>query len=543
MARTIEKVRLSEAEGSPQKLQRKRAILIATIVVLAFCARSYKLGSASLAEDEANKLFAVWCYKQGDFTANAEHPMLMKLLCLISTSAADAWNRFAGGRLAISEEVALRFPNALFGALTVIPLFLLANAILGFRVSLLASLMWALGLNAIWFNRITKEDTLMVFFMLWGYYLYNRAKSCSASDPGREERLYILSGIAFGLMMASKYFPHYYGLLALFYHLAGHDSRNNRPLTRRLKASHFGAMVLAFMALNPALFTPQTWRYLIRYVSEGFITHHGYLMMDRIYQNDISETPGGMPWYFYLLYFGVKIPPPLLLAFAIGFVEIFRRREPSPDSRGYLFLRIMLLFWLVPMSIVGSKFLRYTLALMPFFYMTAAVGAALLWDKAIRPLSGVWSHLPATAIFLIFVVAPGAVTVWNLPHLSLYVNAFGGGRAGYYFPHDEFYDLGVRECLRYIAENAPRGASVASEVPGVSQYYLERFGRSDIRVQVLSNPRFNLESDPPDFVLLQRGRYYFENQRYFGLIEDNYPLVWESRFRGAAASRVYKLIR
>src|SRR5262249_42617488 len=157
-------------------------------------------------------------YEQGDFTVNAEHPMLMKLLCFVSTKSATAWNQAIGNRvhLAVSEESALRFPNVLFGALTIIPLFLLLTALLGFEAGAITSLLWTFGLNAIWFNRITKEDTLLLFFILLGFYFYHRAKLCEEYEVARQEKFYALAGAAFGLMVCSKYFPHYIGLNALF---------------------------------------------------------------------------------------------------------------------------------------------------------------------------------------------------------------------------------------------------------------------------------------------------------------------------------------
>src|SRR5262249_11541385 len=181
-----------------------------------------RLDSSGLSEDETHKLFAVRSYYHGDFAVNAEHPMLMKMLCFVSIHSAALWNRSVGGKLGLllSDESALRLPNAIFGALTVAPLFLLAEVLFGFRVAMIASLLWGLGLNAIWFNRIAKEDTLMVFFTFLGYYLYTLAKSQPVEETNRQARLYGLAGAAFGLMIASKYFPHYFGLNALFFHLA-----------------------------------------------------------------------------------------------------------------------------------------------------------------------------------------------------------------------------------------------------------------------------------------------------------------------------------
>jgi len=535
--------------GLFNRLERRKLLIVIVAVALGFCARAYRLDAAGFAEDEANKIFAGRAYEQGDFTANAEHPMVMKMLCYASTRAASAWNRAAGQRLdlQVSEETALRLPNAAFGALTVIPLLLLTTGLLGFRVGSITSLLWALGLDAIWFNRTVKEDTLLVFFMLWGFYLYYRAKQLPASDVTGQERLYSLAGGAFGLMIASKYFPHYWALNALFYSLVGYDSRNNRPLTRAMWRKYFAAMLLAFVMFNPAAFFPQTWRYLWKYVNQEWLTHHGYLVMDKLFINDFLQTPGGNPWYFYFLFLGVKLPLPVLVAFAVGVAHIFWRRGSYPYSRGHIFLRMMLVFWLIPEAVVGTKFLRYSLSLMPLIYMTASVGIVLTWRSLFSLIRKAGAGMQgarvtaAVAVTAAFIIAPAVVTIRCLhnSHPSLYVNVFGRNRVGYFFPHDEFYDLGARESIRFIAETAPPAAKMASEIPGVVEYYLERFNRPDIRSEIISHPSFTLSRSRPDFVLLQRGRVYVENIENFNFIEKNFPIVQASVYEGAAASRVY----
>ncbi|HYP27403.1 MAG TPA: glycosyltransferase family 39 protein [Blastocatellia bacterium] len=557
--RTVDDLEVSYARtGSPTeerqlsltaRLRRKKFVIILFVVALAFCTRAYRLDSAGLAEDETNKIFAVRSYDQGDFTANADHPMLMKMLCYGSIRASQAWNNSVGTwpGLQIAEESALRLPNALFGALTVIPLFLFTTALFRFRVGLIAALLWAVGLNAIWINRVVKEDTLLVFFMFTGYYLYHLAKVRPASDSRGEEKLYSLAGAAFGMMMASKYFLHYFGQNALFYHLIGYDSRDNRPLSRASWLKFFAAIMLAFVIFNPAVLVPQTWRYLGKFISEDLITHHGYLVMDTLYLNDAGAMLAGTPWYLYYLFLLVKLPLPLLAAFLVGVVEIFRHRGDEQVARGYLFLRMMLFCWFVPMTLVGSKFLRYTLSLMPLIYMTAAIGAMVLWGltvKALRKMSVgevLARRASAAAVVAFVVIAPAFVTVRSLPYPSLYLNALGGGRTGFFFPHDEFYDLGARESIKYVAEHAPPGASIASEVPGVVQYYLERYNRPDIRSLIISHPDFDLLEDRPDYVMLQRGRTYFENLEDFRLLDGRLTPVQASTYNGADATRVYRL--
>ncbi len=545
----LEYPQLETERGIFHKLEQHKLLIVLITLAIAFAARVYRLDAASLAEDEANKLFAIRAYEQGDFTVNAEHPMVMKMLCYASLHTAAAWNNAVGdgAGLSITSEAAIRFPNALFGALTVIPLFLFTKVLLGFRVALITSMLWATGLDAIWFNRVGKEDTLLVFFMLTAFYVYNRAKQAPDSDATRQHRLYILAGAAFGLMIASKFFPHLFGLYVLFYHVVGYDSRNNRAKSGVIEMKFFAAMLLAFVAFNPAMFVPQTWRYLWKYVTENLMTHHGYLFMDELFINDISRTPGGAPWYYYFVFIWVKIPPPVIAAFLIGLIEIFRHRGRYPKSRGYLFLRIMLVFWLFPMALVGGKFLRYTLSLMPFLYMAAAVGIVVAWRALASLIRRASLDLQtariaaAVAVAIVFIILPARTAFANLPYPNLYVNALGGRRTGYFFPHDEFYDLGARESIRYIAENAPRGARLASEIPGVVEYYLERYNRRDIKSEIMSKPDFSLNESAPDYVLLQRGRVYFENQQNLDFIEKNFPLEQASTFNGAAATEVYRI--
>ena len=183
-------------------------LALALLIVLGFGLRVTQLGAIGFAEDEMNKLDAIHAYERGDFAANSEHPMVMKVLMWASLRGIPAG----------SDEAALRFPNALIGALTVIPLFLLTAAFFDRRHALLASAFWALGINAITLNRVGKEDSLLVFFMLFGFYFFLRAKQVSPADKPARNKRYAASAAAFGLMIASKYFPHYFGLNLLFHH-------------------------------------------------------------------------------------------------------------------------------------------------------------------------------------------------------------------------------------------------------------------------------------------------------------------------------------
>lgn len=515
--------------------------MLAIFVLLGFGLRLVDLSSVGFAEDEINKLEAVSAYERGDITPNAEHPMMMKAFIFVTVQVARAWNNLSA--IKISDEAALRFPNVLFGALTVIPLFLLTAAFFDRRTALIASALWAFGINAITYNRITKEDTLLVFFMLYAFYFYLKAKLASAFDPRSKKKYYTLSGASFGLMMASKYFPHYFGLNMLYFHLVRVREREPGEPPGKTPGIFFIMLAVAFLVANPAVLLPKTWEYLNAYTSGQLLTHTGYLMGEQLYKNNMSGTPfRATPIYFYLLYLIIKVPLPVIIALVTGLLVAVRR----PRHPGHAFLLLMFLLWIVPYSLMGAKWLRYTLSLLPFVYMLAAVGIAALMNMCASLLQSInkgrLAQL-ASAVLIIFFVAWPAWTAYAAgPHYAAYTNVLGGGRPGYYFPHDEFYDDGLREAIRFVCTDAPQGASIVGETPAVFRYYLEKFGRTDLQSRVLSDQKLDLVTvHKPAYIIIQKGRTYFENREKMAEVRARYKKVFDVQVRGESAAEVYKM--
>lgn len=532
-----------EAQGERVwTLDRGVALVLVLLVLLGFALRAHGIAKAGFAEDEINKLEAARAYGRGDITPNAEHPMLMKTLIFVSLKASQAWNAGAGAARQISEEAAVRLPNVVFGALTVIPLYLLTAAFFGQRTGLISALLWAFGVNAITYNRVAKEDTLLVFFMLFAFYFYLRAKQTSGYEPRAKKKFYLSSAVSFGLMFASKYFPHYFGLNMLYHHLVAQREREPGEPRGRTPAIFYPLVFITFLVANPAVLLPQTWRYLSAYSSEGLLTHHGYLMGEMLYPNQMSSTPFGTPVYFYLLFLAIKMPLPLLIAFVVGLVACVRRwRRP-----GEAFLLLMFVLWIVPYSLAGAKWLRYAHSLLPLIYMFAAVGIMWLLRLGASGIERGGKFAPLrivrALVFLFFVVLPAWFAYAASPHYATYTNALGAGRAGYYFPHDEFYDDGLREAIRYVAERAPERAALLHETPGVTRYYLQKFNRTDLDSRVLSAANFRLDDAPrPAYIILQRGRTYFENREKMNETRARGRKVYEGFVGGVSAVEVYEL--
>jgi hypothetical protein len=518
------------------RLQWRVVSTLVLLIVVGLGFRVSQLDAIGFAEDEVNKVDAVQAYERGDITANAEHPMLMKVLMYASVRVARAWH--PSGK-AISDETAFRLPNAIFGALTVIPLFLLTAAFFDRWTGLLAAGSWSCGVNAITFNRIGKEDTLLVFFMLFAFYFYLRAKQTSPINLKLRSRHYLLSGISFGLMLASKYFPHYLGLNAL-YHQYFHV-RKPKPGEPAGKTSliFYVALVVAFLIANPAVLMPQVWEYLNVYMGERLLQHSGYLFAGRLYKNTVSSTPfWGTPIYFYLVFMAIKIPLLVLASFIVGLIATIKhRRQP-----GYAFVLFMFLFWIVPYSLIGGKWLRYTLSLMPFVYMLAAIGVVALVRFAVVRLNAskqIKTIVAAVAV-VIFIVVPALTAYSARPHYALYTNALGARHVGYFFPHDEFYDDGLREAIKFVCDVAPPGAIIAHETPAATRYYLKRFGRIDLNSKTLSSPDFDVANIPGTaYIIVQHGRTYFENRDKINFVRANFSKIHEEKVNGLTAAEVF----
>jgi 4-amino-4-deoxy-L-arabinose transferase-like glycosyltransferase len=488
-------------------ISRAKARVVALIVVtsLAFGYRAVALSTYGLSDDEVNKVQAIEQYRHGNFGANAEHPMLMKLAMWGSVDLASAWNHIAPAGETIAIESALRFPNVLAGTLTTLVLFGLAELLFGTGVAIIASLLWALDVNAIAINRIGKEDTFLLFFFLLAMWCYERAKRHGATDPIGAERWYGRSGASFGLMLASKYMPHYLGIYALFNVIADRHPGANRPNQIR----YYGAMVAAFIAANAVILLPATWQYCMRYVVGTDLVHHGYLYAGQLWVTNIPISPLGVPPTFYLRVLATKVPLAVLGATVAGLVELVRRRR----ERGFVLLRVWLVFVLIPYSLMAAKFMRYALPLFAVVDLVAAIGfvAGIGWLLRKSWLSRVTRVTVSLLTLVVSIVALGTGLQTAHPFYSLFRNAVGEriAAAGETFP-EEAYDYGVREAVAAIAGTREPSTVVVSDAPAVVAYYLKAAGRTDLQVRSLSGQGIPY-GHRPSWVIVQDDHATFES--------------------------------
>ena len=517
------------------------------MLLVGFGLRVTQLGAEGLSEDELNKLQAVEDYRAHGLTAaNGEHPMLMKALLTASVVAAERWNEssFVAGSpsLRVSTEAALRFPGALFGTFISLLIYLLATEIFGLEVGLIAAALWALDPSGISFNRIAKEDTFLVFFFLLANYFWLRSQRVAESGSGRPEPYYWATAASFGAMLASKYLPHFFGISVSYYWIFQGIKATRWRLGRRRWLIFFAVMGAAFLICNPTILLPQTWHEMRVFAGEKRIGHDAYEFMGTLYRNQVTLWLKGMPWYFYYVFMGFKLPVPVVLSFLVGLPLLFRERFGD----GRFLILFWMLFWFMPFTVMGGKFTRYFTMALPVVLITAAVGVSFMgqWLRlAVARLfdSEALKNYARAVLVLLVLAFPAYASISVVPHYRLYTNVLGGGweRAGSYFPHDEFYDASVRDGVREIVALAPSGARVASETPGLIAHYARLAGRDDLQMLSLSDRKSMAELREGDFIIIARGRRYFSNDALVSQLESEATPVVSVSLGRVPALHVY----
>lgn len=521
---------------------RRRTIVylfITLLLLTGFWLRVSGLAAESLSEDELNKLQTVEEYRSNGLSGkNGEHPFLMKGLQTVSMIAAEKWNATSGR--AIPAEAALRFPIALFGTLSILLIYLLASSLFQRSIGLIAAGLWAVEPMAVGFDRIAKEDSLVVFFFLLTQLLWIRSQSAAQKSNPKWTLWAWGSASAFAGLMASKYYPHLLAISGGYYNIFKNVPRNEWHMRARRWIIFFLVMGVTFLILNPTILLPDTWREMMKFSSENRIGHDSYEFMGILYRNQMSAWLAGVPWTFYYVFIAVKISLLTLALFLGGIPLAFRKR--MGDGRFLLFFWAFM--WFLPFTVLGGKFTRYFAFVTPLLCIVAATGAfyCIKWLTVKLKVKGIGrTALEYGLLGLIFGV-PLMNSLAVSPHFRLFTNVIGGGSAaaGTYFPHDEFYDAGTQKAVTEVVKLARSGALVACETPGLIDYYLERAGRSDIKAVSLSDPKAVSTLSAGDIVITARGRRYFSNTQYLDMLSNDSPAA-VVELGGVPAAQVYVL--
>ena len=529
-------------------LSNSRTLVFSALLVLIVAGFGFRVSGLSaegLSEDELNKLNAVADYRANGLTgANGEHPMLMKAFQATSIILAEHWNNssFVAARPAdrIAPETALRLPGAIIGSLTTLLIFLIASELFGVEVALIAAALWAFDPSAIGLNRIAKEDTFLVFFFLLANVFWLRGQRVAEGTDRSPNKYYWATAASYGAMVASKYVPHLFVISLCYYWMFQNLPETRWRLGKKRLIKFFLIMGLVFLILSPTVLLPETWRQMGLFAGGKRIGHDGYEFMNTLYPQRLDAWLRGIPVYFYLVFTAVKLPLLTVLSFLAGLPLLFRRKLGD----GRYFILFWFLLWIVAFCFPGGKFTRYYTTVLPAVLLTSALGIQFVGRWLANHLAGDGLKHYVPACLAVLVIAGAVInSVQVAPHFRLFTNSIGGGpaRAGYYFPHDEFYDASMRDVIAEIAVHARQGARVVSESPSLAAYYAERAQRPDLLCLSLSDPEALKQVEAGDFIIIARGRRYFSNDAIITTLHDRATPIASFNLGPAPSAKLYEL--
>ena len=517
---------------------------LVVLIVAGFGFRATGLSAEGLSEDELNKLNAVADYRANGLTgANGEHPMLMKALQAGTIILAEKWNA-ARPANQIAPETALRLPGAIFGALSTLLIFLIAAELFGVEVALIAAALWAFDPSAIGFSRVAKEDSFLLFFFLLANVFWLRGQRVAESTDRSPNKYYWATAASYGAMVASKYVPHLFAISMCYYWMFQNLPETRWRLGKKRILTMFAIMGIVFLILSPTVLLPETWQQMGLFAGGKRVSHDGYEFMNRLYTQRFDDWLNGIPVYFYHVFTAVKLPLLTVAGFLIGLPLLFRRK--LGDGRYFILFWFML--WVVAFCFPGGKFTRYYTTILPAVLITSALGIQFSGRWLANRIAGfdwgagVKHYVPAC---LSVIVITGAVisSVQAAPHFRLFTNSVGGGTnwAGYYFPHDEFYDASMRDAMNEVVARARMGARVASESPSLASYYAVRAQRPDLVCVSLSDPEALKQLAVGDFIIVARGRRYFSNDTLISTLRDHAQPVADLKLGPVPSAKLYEL--
>ena len=431
----------------------------------------------------------------------------------------------------------MRLPGAIFGALSTLLIFLIVSELFGVEVALIASALWAFDPTAIGFSRVAKEDTFLLFFFLLANVFWLRGQRVAESTDQNPNKYYWATAASYGAMVASKYVPHLFAISICYYWMFQQLPETRWRLGKKRLLVFFAIMGLVFLILSPTILLPETWQQMGLFAGGKRISHDGYEFMNQLYPQRLGDWLRGIPVYFYFVFTAVKLPLLTVLGFLAGLVLLFRRR--LGDGRYFILFWFML--WVVTFCFSGGKFTRYYTTVLPAVLITSALG--IQWaGRWLANRIARFNYAPA-ALAVIVIAGSVISAVQAAPHFRLFTNSIGGGTqwAGYYFPHDEFYDASMRDLITEIAARARPGARVASESPSLAGYYAERAQRPDLVCISLSDPEALKHLEVGDFIIIARGRRYFSNDAIITALNDRATPIVELKLDAVPSAKVYQL--
>jgi hypothetical protein len=191
---------------------------------------------------------------------------------------------------------------------------------------------------------------------------------------------------------------------------------------------------------------------------------------------------------------------------------------------------------LAGLSLSGTKWVRYSLPLLPFFFLAGGYAIQRTWSWATE------RNLSPELVGAVAAILLGwpllELHQWS-PYYSFYLNPIGGGERSIsrYFAPDEVSEFDTREVAQQVCPSAPAGARLATARPMSMTYYIDSFGRDDIQVIPLYDAHYAPREG--DLIVLEPSRRFFETQRFFDTLGNSAMSRREVHVGPVLASTIY----
>jgi 4-amino-4-deoxy-L-arabinose transferase-like glycosyltransferase len=413
-------------------------------------------------------------FSSSAWSFNTEHPPISKYIYGIASYILNS-GQYDYNAFLISKTMSI-----ICGAITCVIVYLIGRRFFNEYVGILAALILAFTPMMIAHNQLSNIDSPVTMMITATMFVYMTAVKSESV------KLYLLSALMLGLSIATKYntlliIPVMIGLYLLYrYHQSGGSPGKairditSKPPKLLIVAIGAAIVVLTFYAIWPFL-----WLDPVNNLEQSLAhwTNSGTLPETLLG----ASLTGGVPLYYYPLYFLVTTPEIMLLAMVIGLFYLLKSRDAFKETMAlWLFLPFV---YGLSGFVMGS--MRYILMIYPALALVCAYGVYSLSGQIGGYLKK-YNNAPAaisSVLGMIVVLSLVFTCLYAQPYYLDYYNSLAGG---YQNIQDNklfllsWWGESVYDPVQYVESHA-KGANVTVMASGIigSSDYLSEYAKNN----------------------------------------------------------------
>ncbi len=309
------------------------------------------------------------------------------------------WLQAASMKLFGVNEFAARFPNAIFGILTLVTLYVIGKKEKGTKFGLIWVLLFFASMLPHLYFKSGIIDPVFNYFIFTAIYFLMKAMTKSA----HKLRNSAISGALIGFAIITKGPVGFLLLLLTFIIILAVDKFKNWPRIKDIAVFALTTFLVSFMWYGAEVIANGPW-FLVEFIK---------------YQIDLFSTPVAgheQPIYYHFVVVFLGCFPMSVLA-----LGSFKKKRISGDA---LAKWMMVLFWVVMIlfTIVTTKIVHYSsMAYLPLSFLAALYITQLVSDNNKMPKPITWAYLVIGLIFGILLTSLPLV-IYFINDIKPYIN-------------------------------------------------------------------------------------------------------------------------